>query len=98
MAGPRVTEVSLSLCRFVAVPGAIRHLGADMDRCSFWEVSACRLYSSLHGNVSGEWYSVFKIQVMVFLLAYCTDFKGIPTGTGCATLLAQIVPVPPDGW
>ena len=36
-----------------------------------------------------------------FLLAYCTDFKGLPTGTGCATfaaLLAQIVPVPPDGW
>lgn len=32
------------------------------------------------------------------LLAYCIDFKGLPTGTGCATLLTQIVPVPPAGW
>lgn len=32
----------------------------------FWEVSACRPHSFLRGNVSGEWYAVFKISVMGF--------------------------------
>ena len=32
----------------------------------FREVSACRPHSFLHGNVPGEWYSVFKISVMGF--------------------------------
>ena len=32
----------------------------------FREVSACRPHSSLHGNVPGEWYAVFKISVMGF--------------------------------
>ena len=67
----------------------------------FWEVLACRPHSFLRGNVSGEWYAIFKIQVLVFEHAYCTESKGLPTGTGCATfaaLLAQIVLIPPDGW
>ena len=58
-------------------------------------------HSFLRGNVSGEWYAIFKIQVLVFEHAYCTESKGLPTGTGCATfaaLLAQIVLVPSAGW
>ena len=39
-----------------------------------------------------------RFRLLFFLHAYCTDSKGLPTGTGCATLLTQIVPVPPDGW
>ena len=34
------------------------------------------LHSFLHGNVSGEWYSVFKISVMGFLTCVLYRFQG----------------------
>ena len=70
MAGPRITEVSLSLCRFVAVPVAIRHFGAGMNRCSFWEVSACRRIAPCTGMylVNDIQFSRFRLWLFTCVL------------------------------
>ena len=66
------TNSASSACRVVTdcVIGA-----KQITAVPFREVSAFRLHSFLHGNVSGEWYAVFKILVMGFLTCILYRFR-----------------------
>ena len=72
------TNSASSVCRVVTdcMIGA-----KQITAVPFREVSACRLHSFLHGNVSGEWYAVFKISVIGFSYLHIVPIpKGFQQG------------------